>query len=118
MLAEAGFTDAVFHGWTGYVTSSSTEGGLVSARKPAGGAAHERATPAEDTAVGEAGTDGGVACDPAFPGAPSGTGPQRPSRSFTPTVDRASNREGGSLAAQAIPRRTGMRNNGSSSVHA
>lgn len=36
MLAEAGFTDAQFHGWTGYVTSSCTQGGLVSARKPDG----------------------------------------------------------------------------------
>jgi hypothetical protein len=36
MLAEAGFADAAFHGWTGYVTSSRTQGGLVTARKPAG----------------------------------------------------------------------------------
>ena len=34
MLAEAGFADATFHGWTGYVTSSCTQGGLVKARKP------------------------------------------------------------------------------------
>ncbi|VTU01469.1 Integral membrane protein OS=Mycobacterium sp. (strain JDM601) GN=JDM601_1602 PE=4 SV=1: NnrU [Gemmataceae bacterium] len=36
MLADAGFTDATFHGWTGYVTSSTTQGGLVMARKPGG----------------------------------------------------------------------------------
>lgn len=36
MLTEAGFTDATFHGWTGYVTSSCTQGGLVTARKPGG----------------------------------------------------------------------------------
>ena len=34
MLTDAGFTDATFHGWTGYVTSSTTQGGLVMARKP------------------------------------------------------------------------------------
>ncbi len=34
MLADAGFTDATFHCWTGYVTSSTTQGGLVTARKP------------------------------------------------------------------------------------
>ena len=34
MLAETGFIDAKFHGWTGYVTSSCTQGGLVTARKP------------------------------------------------------------------------------------
>jgi len=34
MLAEAGFTGATFHDWTGYRTSSCTEGGLVTARKP------------------------------------------------------------------------------------
>lgn len=36
MLTDAGFTDATFHGWTGYVTSSCTQGGLVTARKPGG----------------------------------------------------------------------------------
>jgi hypothetical protein len=36
MLDEAGFIDAVFHEWTGYVTSSRTQGGLVTARKPTG----------------------------------------------------------------------------------
>lgn len=36
MLADAGFAGAAFHGWTGYVTSSCTEGGLVTARKPGG----------------------------------------------------------------------------------
>ncbi len=34
MLAEVGFTETTFHGWTGYRTSSSTQGGLVTARKP------------------------------------------------------------------------------------
>jgi len=33
MLTDAGFVEARFHGWTGYKTSPSTEGGLVSARK-------------------------------------------------------------------------------------
>jgi hypothetical protein len=36
MLADAGFIDAVFHGWTGYRTSSCTQGGLVTARKSGG----------------------------------------------------------------------------------
>jgi hypothetical protein len=35
MLADAGFVDATIHGWTGYRTSSCTQGALVSARKPA-----------------------------------------------------------------------------------
>jgi methanethiol S-methyltransferase len=39
MLTDAGFTDGTFHGWTGYVTSSCTQGGLVTARKPGGGGA-------------------------------------------------------------------------------
>jgi arsenite methyltransferase len=34
MLTDAGFVDARFHGWTGYHTSGSTEGALVTARKP------------------------------------------------------------------------------------
>jgi hypothetical protein len=34
MLTEAGFADATFHGWTGYFTSSYTQGGLITARKP------------------------------------------------------------------------------------
>jgi protein-S-isoprenylcysteine O-methyltransferase Ste14 len=34
MLAEVGFIDAKFHGWTGYITSSVTQGGLVTAHKP------------------------------------------------------------------------------------
>jgi hypothetical protein len=34
MLADAGFIEATFHGWTGYRTSSRTEGALVTARKP------------------------------------------------------------------------------------
>ena len=36
MLAEAGFADATFHGGTGSVTSSRTQGGLVTTRKPGG----------------------------------------------------------------------------------
>jgi hypothetical protein len=34
MLTDAGFTEAKFHGWTGYRTSPSTQGGLVTVRKP------------------------------------------------------------------------------------
>jgi len=34
MLTEAGFREAKFHGWTGYRTSPSTQGGLITARKP------------------------------------------------------------------------------------
>ena len=34
MLAGAGFTETTFHGRTGYRTSSFTQGGLVTARKP------------------------------------------------------------------------------------
>jgi hypothetical protein len=34
MLAGAGFAEPTFHGWTGYVTSSSTQCGLITARKP------------------------------------------------------------------------------------
>jgi hypothetical protein len=34
MLVEAGFAGAMFHGWTGYHTSSCTQGGLITARKP------------------------------------------------------------------------------------
>jgi hypothetical protein len=37
MLYEAGFTEAMLHGWTGYHTSACTEGGLVTARKPVAG---------------------------------------------------------------------------------
>jgi len=33
ILEAAGFTDVVFHGWTGYRTSSCTQGALVSARR-------------------------------------------------------------------------------------
>ena len=33
MLSETGFVEAKFHGWTGYRTSSFTQGGLISARK-------------------------------------------------------------------------------------
>jgi hypothetical protein len=33
MLAQAGFVEARIQGWTGYRTSSCTEGALVSARK-------------------------------------------------------------------------------------
>jgi hypothetical protein len=35
LLGEAGFVEGRIHGWTGYHTSSCTEGALVSARKPA-----------------------------------------------------------------------------------
>jgi hypothetical protein len=35
MLAEAGFLDGRIHGWTGYLTSTCTEGPLITARKPA-----------------------------------------------------------------------------------
>jgi hypothetical protein len=31
MLLEAGFVDATIHGWTGYRTSSCTEGALITA---------------------------------------------------------------------------------------
>jgi hypothetical protein len=34
MLAEAGFVEGQIHGWTGYRTSSQTEGALVTAQKP------------------------------------------------------------------------------------
>jgi hypothetical protein len=34
MLSDAGFCEATFHGWTGYRTSPSTQGGLFTARKP------------------------------------------------------------------------------------
>lgn len=34
MLTEAGFVGAKIHGWTGYHTSSCTEGALVTAQKP------------------------------------------------------------------------------------
>jgi hypothetical protein len=34
MLAEAGFVEGRTHGWTGYHTSSQTEGALVTAQKP------------------------------------------------------------------------------------
>jgi hypothetical protein len=34
MLAEAGFVEGRLHGWTGYRTSSQTEGALVTAQKP------------------------------------------------------------------------------------
>ncbi len=54
MLTDAGFTDATFHGWTGYVTSSTTQGGLVMAHKPGG----EPATSGD----GPACTVGGHAC--------------------------------------------------------
>jgi len=37
MLADAGFVDAKVHGWTGYRTSSCTQGALITARKPTKG---------------------------------------------------------------------------------
>ena len=101
MLAEAGFAEATFHGWTGYRTSSCTQGGLITARKPTDPTASDvqrlligakrqsrRASHLSDT-----------------------------SRSSTPAVAWASNREMGSLAAQAIPRSTHRRKSGSSNVH-
>jgi hypothetical protein len=36
MLNEAGFVDAKMRGWTGYRTSSCTQGALITARKPHG----------------------------------------------------------------------------------
>jgi hypothetical protein len=36
MLAEAGFAEPTFHGWTGYFTSPYTQGGLITAWKPGG----------------------------------------------------------------------------------
>jgi protein-S-isoprenylcysteine O-methyltransferase Ste14 len=69
MLAEAGFADATFHGWTGYVTSSCTQGGLVTARKPAGepapgggGRAGGAGTNAGGTLSGAAALAYGVTC--------------------------------------------------------
>jgi hypothetical protein len=35
LLAEAGFVGGRIHGWTGYRTSSCTEGALATAMKPA-----------------------------------------------------------------------------------
>jgi hypothetical protein len=37
LLAEAGFVDARFHGWTGFRTSSLTRGAHVTAQKPSAG---------------------------------------------------------------------------------
>lgn len=34
MLADAGFVETKFHGWTGYHTSPCTEGAMIVARKP------------------------------------------------------------------------------------
>jgi len=36
MLPDAGFVDASIHGWTGYRTSSCTQGALITATKPTG----------------------------------------------------------------------------------
>jgi len=44
MLTDAGFREAKFHGWTGYRTSLSTQGGLVTARKPLAGEVTSRAS--------------------------------------------------------------------------
>src|SRR5579883_2235068 len=46
MLTDTGFTDATFHGWTGYITSSRTQGALIAARKPTQAASrtHDRKT--------------------------------------------------------------------------
>jgi hypothetical protein len=37
LLAEAGFVEGRIHDWTGYRTSSCTEGAVVTASKPAEG---------------------------------------------------------------------------------
>ena len=37
MLTESGFAERTFHGWTGYFTSSYTQGGLITSRKPGRG---------------------------------------------------------------------------------
>ena len=34
MLTEAGFAESTFLGWTGYLTSPCTQGGLITSRKP------------------------------------------------------------------------------------
>jgi hypothetical protein len=34
MLADTGFVGDTIHGWTGYLTSSSTEGALITTTKP------------------------------------------------------------------------------------
>jgi hypothetical protein len=34
MLTGAGFVEGRVHGWTGYRTSSCTQGALITARKP------------------------------------------------------------------------------------
>ncbi len=34
LLAEAGFVESRIHGWTGYHTSSCTEGASITATKP------------------------------------------------------------------------------------
>lgn len=34
MLGDAGFVEAEFHDWTGYHTSSFTEGAMIAAKKP------------------------------------------------------------------------------------
>jgi len=34
MLTEAGFVEGGIHGWTGYRTSSCTQGALITATKP------------------------------------------------------------------------------------
>jgi protein-S-isoprenylcysteine O-methyltransferase Ste14 len=56
MLANAGFTEARFHGWTGYRTSSCTQGGLVTARKPNGEQVPSGNLVASTIAGGKAGT--------------------------------------------------------------
>lgn len=66
MLADAGFAEARFHGWTGYVTSSFTQGGLVTARKPSGetddGRAGEETGSTAASASGVASLAYGVVC--------------------------------------------------------
>jgi hypothetical protein len=58
MLYDAGFTEAQFHGWTGYRTSSCTEGGLFTTRRPVAGEVRTR--PAIATLAAPSSTSGGV----------------------------------------------------------
>jgi hypothetical protein len=44
MLADAGFTDARFLGWTGHRTSDWTQGAHLTARKPGGPSRHAGTT--------------------------------------------------------------------------
>ena len=64
MLTEAGFADAAFHGWTGYVTSPATQGGLVMARKPDGEIAALEGVRLPARSPGHAGDGGAARCPP------------------------------------------------------